>query len=256
MKVSLIQANLIWENEQANIINLEKLINNNISKTNLIILPEMFTTGFSMRPDENFSTMNSDVIAWMKKIVYQKDCAIAGTLIIKENDKFYNRLIYVSNTADVFFYDKRHLFRMVKEHQLYTPGIKQLTTMCHSWKIMWQICYDLRFPVWSRNTMNYDLLVYVANWPEKRINAWDILLRARAVENQCYVIGVNRVGFDGNNIPYNGHSVIISPHGDIVAQLPEDKEGVINFRLNLDNRLDLTKKFPFGLDRDNFSIDF
>lgn len=256
MKVSIIQANLVWENRSKNLINIEKLINDNISGTNLIILPEMFTSGFTMNPEKHFSTMNSDAISWMKKIAYQKDCAVAGSLIIKENGKYYNRLVFIDKQTNVHTYDKRHLFRMAHEQQKYTAGNKHLLTEHYSWKIMWQVCYDLRFPIWSRNTTNYDLLIYVANWPEKRIKAWDVLLRARAIENQSYVIGVNRVGFDGNKVPYNGHSVIISPEGDVLAQLPDDTEGVINYRLNLDKRLEYSKKFPVNLDRDNFSIDF
>jgi len=256
VKVSLIQSNLVWENELKNLSNLESLINTKISNTDIIILPEMFTSGFTMEPNNVFSTMKSDVITWMKKIVYQKDCALAGSLVIKEDNHYYNRLIFVSNLGEVSFYDKRHLFRMAHEHQKYTPGNRHLLTEYHGWNIMWQICYDLRFPVWSRNVQNYDLLIYVANWPEKRIEAWDILLKARAIENQSYVIGVNRVGFDGNNIPYNGHSVVISPKGEVLAQLPDDKEGVINYRLNLEKRTEFSRKFPVSLDRDNFSIDF
>jgi len=256
VKVSLIQSNIIWQNKLSNLINIERLINENISSTDLIILPEMFNTGFTMNPEKYFSTMKSNDVSWMKKIAYEKDCAVAGSLIIKENNRYYNRLVFIDKKNSIHFYDKRHLFRMAHEHSKYTSGKKHLLTEHYSWKIMWQVCYDLRFPVWSRNTSNYDLLIYVANWPEKRIKAWDVLLRARAIENQCYVIGVNRVGFDGNKVPYNGHSVIISPTGEILAQLPEDTEGVINFRLNLDKRLEFSKNFPVSLDRDNFSIDF
>lgn len=256
MKVSLIQSNIIWQDKLKNLINIERLINKNVSSTDLIVLPEMFNTGFTMQTNNNFSSMDSSDISWMKKIAYEKDCAVAGSLIIKENNNYYNRLVFVDIHNNVHFYDKRHLFRMAHENTKFTAGNKHLLTEHHSWKIMWQVCYDLRFPVWSRNTSNYDLLVYVANWPEKRIKAWDILLRARAIENQSYVIGVNRVGFDGNKVPYNGHSVIISPEGDILAQLPDDTEGVINYRLNLDKRLQFSKKFPVNLDRDNFSIDF
>jgi predicted amidohydrolase len=212
LSFSIIQTNLFWEDKGANLTHLEQKIMGIESYTEIIVLPEMFSTGFSMQPEIHAETMDGPTIDWMRRLSETKKAIITGSLIIKEEDKFYNRLIWMLPNGELGYYDKRHLFAFAGEDQHYTAGNKRLIASVKGWKINLQICYDLRFPVWARQTKGteseYDVLLYVANWPEKRNHAWKTLLTARAIENQCVTIGVNRVGLDGNNNAHSGDSLI------------------------------------------------
>ncbi len=252
MKISLIQTALIWEDPQANRANFEKLING-IWETDLIILPEMFATGFTMKPQAVAETMQGDTIAWMKVIAATKDCAITGSLVISENGKYYNRLLFVCPNGEIRTYDKRHLFSLADEDKAYTAGTEKLIVDYKGWKICPLVCYDLRFPVFARNVEEYDLLLYVANWPEPRIFAWDTLLKARAIENMCYVAGVNRIGEDENGNPYPGHSQVLDCLGATVIDANGD-EGVFTIELDREKMLETRRHFGFLNDRDRFTL--
>ncbi|NEW80406.1 MAG: amidohydrolase, partial [Gelidibacter sp.] len=206
LKIAMLQAELVWHNVELNRKNFLEKINQIKEQVDLIILPEMFTTGFSMHPQKIGDTMNGETVNWMRKIASEKDTAIAGSVIIFENNNFYNRFLFVHPSGEINFYDKRHLFTLAGEDKVYESGKEKLIVNYKGWKICPLVCYDLRFPVWARNVEDYDLLIYVANWPKIRIAAWDTLLKARAIENMCYTVGVNRVGVDANNYEYNGHS--------------------------------------------------
>lgn len=251
MKVALFQTAIIWENPQQNAVNLEQKINSLTDKVDLIILPEMFNSGFSMNPQQIAETMEGQTVSWMKSMATQKNTAITGSLAIFENGNYYNRMIFVYPNAQIKYYDKRHLFSLAHEDMYYKKGNPKVIIDFLGYKICMQICYDLRFPVFSRNIEGYDLLMYVANWPKTRINAWDVLLKARAVENLCYVIGVNRVGVDSNKLEYTGHSQVVDFEGNYVLE-PQLNEGI--FIVNLDKeKMDVyRKKFPFLNDKDNF----
>lgn len=226
--------------------------------TNLVILPEMFSTGFSMKPSILAETMDGETIAWMKRMASSKKIILTGSIIIKDNEHYFNRLIWMLPNGTLGFYDKRHLFAFAGEDQHYTPGNKRLITSVNGWKINLQICYDLRFPVWARQQSNdesteFDLLIYVANWPEKRNHAWKTLLTARAIENQSYVIGVNRVGEDGNQISHSGDSMLIDPLGNILFTQAHE-EVVHSFELTKDTLNNTRNSFPFWKDADQFNI--
>lgn len=265
LRVSLVQADLVWENKQANLEKLELMINSLRGKTELVLLPEMFSTGFSMRPELLAETMEGEAVAWMKRIAKENRIILAGSLIIREpsdEDKaiYYNRLIWMLPNGHWGSYDKRHLFSYGGENLYYTPGSRRFIASVNGWKINLQICYDLRFPVWARQGSGenlqpeYDLLVYVANWPEKRSYAWQSLLKARAIENQSYVIGVNRVGTDGNGIYHSGDSMIIDPLGEVLASC-NGKEEIINFTLHKGPLEEVRLKYPFLNDREFFHIE-
>lgn len=253
MKVALIQSSLFWENPKANRNYFEEKINNIAGKVDLIVLPEMFTTGFTMNAKNLAETMQGETIFWMQSLAKAQNSAITGSLIIKENNNFYNRLVFVFPSGEIQFYNKRHLFSLVGEDKIYTSGNQKWIIEYQGWKICPLICYDLRFPVFSRNTENYDLLIYLANWPKVRINAWDILLKARAVENLCYTIGVNRIGFDTNNFEHNGHSQAIDFFGNYVLE-PQDTESVFTVELNKEKLLETRKKLGFLGDSDAFDL--
>ena len=214
MRTTLIQAPLIWEKPEENLNYFENEILN-LPSTDLVVLPEMFTTGFSM--DVSQTDDGKPTLTWMKKMAKKHQFAICGSIKIKENKFFYNRLYFITPQEEVLFYNKRHLFSLANEDKVYTKGTQKVIVNYNHWKICLQICYDLRFPVFSRNVENYDLLIYVANWPITRINAWDALLKARAIENMCYTIGVNRTGIDANKISYNGHSQIVDYLGNYIS---------------------------------------
>ena len=262
MKLSLIQTTLVWENQEANRKQLSELIDSMKETTDLIVLPEMFTTGFTMKPELFSETLESSkTLIWLKEKALQKNCVITGSVSIKDGNKYYNRLFWVQPSGHVQTYDKRHLFRMGQEHMHYTAGTNRLITTIKEWTICPQVCYDLRFPVWSRNrftsnkdnsvSAEYDVLLYVANWPEVRRYPWKHLLIARAIENQCYVIGLNRVGADGNGIAHCGDSLIINPRGEIIHELPLNETCVYTATLDKQYLLDFRKAFPVGLDADN-----
>ena len=253
MKIALIQAPLVWENPKANRDYFEEKIKSVSDEIDLVILPEMFSTGFTMNPSEVFETMDGETISLLKNLAKAKNLAITGSLIIKENDKFYNRLVFVFPSGEIKKYDKRHLFSLAGEEKIYTAGNDKLIVEYLGWKICPLICYDLRFPVFARNVEDYDLLIYVANWPKVRINAWDILLKARAVENMAYTIGVNRIGKDGNDYPHNGHSQVVDFLGNYAIQ-PQETEGIFTTELNKKELQEARNKFGFLNDKDDFEI--
>jgi predicted amidohydrolase len=252
---TLIQTQLHWENKAANLAMLEQKINSIKEKTEVIILPEMFSTGFSMKPEQFAETMDGTTVAWMKKIASSKKIILTGSVMIEENKKYYNRLFWVLPNGEIGIYDKRHLFAFGNEDAHYTAGNKRLIASVKGWKINLQICYDLRFPVWARqqSPAEYDVLIYVANWPERRNHAWKTLLQARAIENQSYVIGVNRVGNDGNEIYHSGDSMVVDALGKILYH-KENDEDIFTITLEKDHLEETRNKFPFGKDADDFFI--
>src|SRR5664279_5691546 len=241
LTITLIQTNLHWEDKKANLDMFSKKIESITGKTEVIILPEMFNTGFSMKPEILAEEMNGETVQWMKKIAVEKKVILTGSMMIKDDGKYFNRLIWMLPNGEYGFYDKRHLFAYGNEHTHFNAGDKRLIASVKGWKINLQVCYDLRFPVWARQSplsvgegsgvrSEYDLLIYVANWPQRRIHAWKTLLQARAIENQCYVAGVNRVGDDGNGIHYSGSSMIVDPLGEILYE-NENEEAIFTYAL-------------------------
>lgn len=252
--VAIIQTNLIWENP----LNNRRILNDKINtiKTNvdLIILPEMFTSGFSMNAKVVAETMDGESITWLKEKAKEKQVAIIGSLVILENNKYYNRLVCIEPSGKITQYDKRHTFTLAGEHKVYTAGSEKVIFKYKGWKICPLVCYDLRFPVWARNTEDYDLLIYVANWPKIRINAWDALLKARAIENMSYCVGVNRVGLDGNNYEYPGHSGAYDVLGHRIDSIPENEETIEVVILEKDHIKKYREKLNFLKDKDDFSL--
>lgn len=254
LKVTLIQSSLYWQNAEANMAMFEEKIWKIKEQTDLIILPEMFTTGFSMDAPRLAEPMNFRAFKWMRQQAAQTGARVVGSVIIKEQDKFFNRLIWMEPDGNFSTYDKRHLFRMAGEDKVYTSGNKKIIKEIKGWKILPLICYDLRFPVWSRNVNNtYDLLLYVANWPSARSLAWNTLLRARAIENISYVAGVNRTFVDGNGLDYSGDSAIIHPNGKELCNLHQE-EKIITQTLSWEELKAFRDKFPAHLDSDQFQI--
>ncbi|NHM06002.1 amidohydrolase [Flavobacterium sp. CYK-4] len=253
MKVALIQTKLFWENPQANRLHFQNLIQSISEPVDLIVLPEMFSTGFTMHPKHVAETISGETASWLVAIANSKSAAITGSIVIEENGNFFNRLVFVFPSGEIQTYDKRHLFTLAGEDLEYKAGNQKLIVEYCGFKICPLICYDLRFPVFSRNTEAYDLLLYVANWPAPRVNAWDILLPARAVENQCYVIAVNRIGMDGNNHQYVGHSQVIDYLGNYLLK-PIEGEQIQIVSIDKESLLATRKKLAFLNDRDNFVI--
>lgn len=245
---------MVWEHPEQNRLNLLNKIESLSKPVDLIVLPEMFTSGFTMNPSEVAETMNGETVSWMKELAIQKKVAITGSLVIKENGQYYNRLVFVHPDGDIDVYDKRHTFTLAGENKVYSAGTKKLIVHYKGWSICPLICYDLRFPVWARNVENYDVLIYVANWPKVRIAAWDTLLKARAIENMSYCIGVNRVGLDGNNHEYSGHSAAYDVLGNRLDTIPYDKEAIEVVTLNKKVLETYRSKLNFLEDRDSFSL--
>jgi omega-amidase len=252
INITLIQSDIIWEDKISNLKNYQEKIDK-IESTDLIILPEMFTTGFSMNPKDISETMNGETIQWMKANASKMNSAICGSIIIEEEGKYFNRFIWVNPDGSIHQYDKKHLFSFAGENKNYTPGNKKIIIEYKGWKICPLVCYDLRFPVWSRNSEEYDLLIYVANWPTKRKLAWKSLLVARAIENQCYVIGVNRVGKDENNHYYSGESSLINALGETLY-INSHVEDVYSTTITKYELNKIRKLLPFLNDKDNFKI--
>ncbi|MBD1391922.1 amidohydrolase [Mucilaginibacter glaciei] len=254
LKITVFQGYLFWENIEKNLQNITLRLSGIREKTNLIILPEMFNTGFSMNAEALGESMGGKTMKWMQTTAQKYNCIVTGTLIIKENDKFYNRLIWMRPDGSYEHYDKRHLFALGKENETYTAGTKKLIVELKGWKICPMICYDLRFPVWLRNVNeDYDLLLIVANWPERRALHWRTLIPARAVENQSYVIGVNRVGHDGNEVYHSGDSTCIDPNGNVVYY-KRDEEDIYTFSIIGDEVKKARRAMPFLKDADKFEI--
>ena len=253
LKVALVQTNLVWENKKANLSLIESSIALLPTETDIIVLPEMFNTGFSMNPAANAEKMDGDTLNWMQDVAKQKNAILTGSLIIEEGNGYYNRLIWMLPDGTFQQYDKKHLFTLAGEENFYKPGNQKLIIEYKGWKICPMICYDLRFPVWIRNVENYDCLIIVANWPERRIFHWEQLLIARAIENQCFVVGVNRVGTDNNELYHNGNSMVVSPLGNTMIKLA-DMSTVANATLSYEKILQVRNDLPFLNDRDHFSI--
>ncbi|HET8885751.1 MAG TPA: amidohydrolase [Salinimicrobium sp.] len=253
LNITLIQTELEWENPIENKNNFEKIINDLKSASDLIILPEMFTTGFSMNAEKCAEEPNGSTFLWMQKMARENSAAITGSIIVKENDLFYNRLYFVLPDGTFFTYNKRHTFTLAGEDKIYASGKERLVVNYKGWKICPLICYDLRFPVWSRNNEDFDLLIYVANWPQTRIKAWDVLLKARAIENMSYCAGINRIGLDENNIQYSGHSIVWDSMGNECSK-PANSPNIIEAALSKTDLKNKRNKFRFLDDRDEFIL--
>jgi len=253
LKVVMIQTHLHWENAVANRSHFEALIAKVPKKTNLIVLPEMFTTGFSMNASNLAEAMQGNTINWMRQIAQDKKAAICGSIIIEENNHYFNRFLFVKPDGSLTFYDKRHTFNMAGEGEVFECGKEQVVVDYLGWKLCLQVCYDLRFPVFARNTSGYDVLLYVANWPKPRVAAWDALLKARAIENMCYTIGVNRIGLDGNGLEYVGHSGLYNVLGDEIA-FAKAQQKLLTATLFKKHILETRRKLPFLKDGDTFKI--
>ncbi len=254
LKIALIQSDLVWENPVQNRLNFAKKINSITQPVDIIILPEMFTTGFTMNASELAETMDAETVSWMKSIAKKSNAAIVGSIIISKAHNFFNRLLFVQPDGRIDTYDKRHTFTLAGEHKVYQAGSKRLILDYKGWKICPLVCYDLRFPVWARNTENYDLLIYVANWPKPRIAAWDALLKARAIENMSYCIGVNRVGLDASNYEYSGSSAVYDVLGEKISNIAIGIEQIEILTLEEKHIKKYREKLQFLNDQDGFNL--
>ncbi len=270
LKVTIIQSDLFWEDKQKNLDALSQKISSIAEATDLIVLPEMFTTGFSMHPEKFAEPLTGTTVNWMKAKAKEKNCVVTGSFICEEGGKHLNRLVWMNPDGTYSTYDKRHLFRMGDEDNHYGHGQKKIIVELKGWKICPLICYDLRFPVWARNKsvvrsgelvdkkgispLEYDLLIYVANWPERRAHPWKSLLIARAIENQSYVVGVNRIGNDGNDIYHSGDSVVLNAKGESISKTKSKEAFIETITLSYSELMEFRKMFPVMLDADDFEI--
>lgn len=261
LRFTLIQTALHWEDKVANLVMLENKIRSIIEPTHIVVLPEMFSTGFSMQPELLAEDMEGDTVAWMKAMAAEQKVIMCGSVIIRDHTdagpKYFNRLLWVLPNGQIGVYDKRHLFAFAGEDKHYTAGNKRLIASVNGWRMNLQVCYDLRFPVWARQSIptapEYDVLIYVANWPERRSHAWKTLLTARAIENQCFVIGVNRVGEDGNGIYHSGDSMVVNPLGEVLYHKAH-AEDVFTIALQRDELEQIRNGLPFLKDGDRFTL--
>lgn len=255
LSITILQTTLHWEDPAKNLEQISAKIEA-LSATDILVLPEMFTTGFTMKPELLAEEAGGMGLQWMQQQARARQCIVVGSISVKEQDQYYNRLYWVKPDGLFLSYDKRHLFSMGKEHEHYSAGSGKLIVDYKGWKICPLICYDLRFPVWSRNTQQdpYDLLIYVANWPEVRSYPWKQLLIARAIENQCYVAGVNRIGADGNHIAHSGDSVVLDARGQAISQTKAHEERLETLVLSYEALSDFRKAFPVLHDADRFTI--
>ena len=256
LKVTIIQSDLHWEDKSKNLEMFSQKIAAISEATDLIVLPEMFTTGFSMNPEKFAEQMTGTTLNWMKQKAKEKNCVITGSFICEERGKYFNRLVWMNADGTYKTYDKRHLFRIGDEDNHYGHGDRKIIVDLKGWKICPLICYDLRFPVWARNTKanHYDVLIYVANWPERRVHPWKSLLVARAIENQSYVVGVNRIGNDGNDIYHSGDSVVLNAKGESISKVKSKEDSIETITLNYSELAEFRKIFPAMLDADEFEI--
>lgn len=253
MKISVVQTDLTWEDKNANLLSFSRLITPLFGKTDLVILPETFSTGFTMRTADFAEPMKDRTFNWMKDLAIRGNFGICGSYIVEENGSYFNRFVFVNQCTE-HFYDKRHLFSIGDEDKFFTRGSVKTVFRYMDFRICPFICYDLRFPVWSRNRNDYDLAIYAANWPGARIGAWNVLLRARAIENQCYVAASNRTGVDGEGKSHPGMSQIINARGEVIAAAGEEPEKVISAELSIEELTDFRQKFNVLRDSDNFTI--
>lgn len=252
--VTLVETDLIWESPEENRSVIEKKLIQHSPPTDLFILPEMFTSGFTMTPEVVAEAMNGTTVNWLKTLSKRKEAAICGSLVIEDEGLYVNRFIFVSPEGDLWHYDKKHTFTLAGEHKAYKAGSEKVSFKYNGWRICPMICYDLRFPVWARNTEDYDLLVYVANWPKPRINAWDALLKARAIENMSYCVGVNRSGFDGNGHEYPGHSGVYDVLGNALDLKTNIDSELYTAVLSYKSIGKYRNKLNFLKDRDHFQL--
>ncbi len=254
LKIAILQFDIVWEDISSNILKIDTLIKQQHG-ADIVVLPEMFSTGFLPNKNSLAETMGGDTIKWMSDTAVNNNFVLTGSLIIENQNKRYNRLIWASPDGSIEFYDKRHLFSFAKENEKLSQGTKRTIFRYKGWRILPQICYDLRFPVWSRNCNDYDIAIYVASWPSERAWVWEHLLIARAIENQTFVIGANRVGIDGNGLNYSGKSMIIDPTGVIIKQATDDSEQIVTAKLSYKQLTQWQTKFPAINDRDNFKLE-
>jgi omega-amidase len=253
LKLALLQTVLHWESVEENLKMVERKVELLSEDLDLVVLPEMFSTGFTMNPYKVAEENSGEAMSRLIELSIENDFAICGSFVAKENGNYFNRFFWINEGKLEYTYDKRHLFRMAEENKVYSQGMADVRIKFKGWNIMPRVCYDLRFPVWSRSS-DVDLQIYIGNWPAARVAAWDKLLLARAIENQCYIIGVNRIGEDGNGIPYCGHSIAIDAKGDPISKTGNESEEWIFSSLDLDSLNDFRKKFPVALDADQFDI--
>lgn len=258
LKITMVQMDIAWHDPGKNLSALSDKLSD-VNHVDLIILPEMFTTGFTMDPESCYQTMEGPAVSWMKSLASEKKCCVMGSMVIRSEDSFCNRLICAHQDGGIQFYDKRHLFRMANEHDHYKVGKQKTIIEIKGWKIMPLVCYDLRFPVWSRNRktekgLEYDLVIYVANWPERRRYPWTQLLKARAIENLSYCIGVNRVGVDNNQISYSGDTACYDYKGEVLAECTPSTVEIKTLELVYQDLIDFRKNFPAWMDADDFEI--
>ena len=255
LKISIVQTDIAWENKQENLRMLREKLHALRGTTEIVVLPEMFSTGFTMKSRELAEPVSGITVRILKELAADFQLALCGSFICSERSNYYNRAFFITPEGEEFYYDKRHLFRMGNEAEYFSSGNNKLIISYRGWNICLLVCYDLRFPVWSRNVNNeYDLLIYVASWPQARRLAWDTLLCARALENMCYVCGVNRIGVDGNKLIYNGGSVVFSAKGEVLASVPDGEEGIETVSLSLISLKQLRDKFPVWKDADAFRL--
>ena len=255
LKISIVQTDIAWENKQETLRMLREKLHALRGTTEIVVLPEMFSTGFTMKSRELAEPVSGITVRILKELAADFQLALCGSFICSERSNYYNRAFFITPEGEEFYYDKRHLFRMGNEAEYFSSGNNKLIISYRGWNICLLVCYDLRFPVWSRNVNNeYDLLIYVASWPQARRLAWDTLLCARALENMCYVCGVNRIGVDGNKLIYNGGSVVFSAKGEVLASVPDGEEGIETVSLSLISLQQLRDKFPVWKDADAFRL--
>ncbi len=254
LKIAVIQSDLVWEDAKANRVQFTKKIHAITEEVDLIVLPEMFTTGFTMQPERVAETMQGDSVKWMQETAKSSKAALVGSIVIKEDKKFYNRLLFVHPDGKTELYDKRHTFTLAGEDRVYQAGNKKIIVAYKGWKICPLVCYDLRFPVWARNTEDYDMLIYIASWPKIRTTAWDALLKARAIENMAYCVGVNRVGYDVNDYAYSGSSAVYDVLGEKITNIALGKEQTEVVILSKSHIKKYRERLHFLGDRDAFSL--
>ena len=259
LTLTILQSNLVWEDAETNLTNFSKKLNQIDNPGDLVVLPEMFGTGFSINPEKIAEKPDGRTFNWMQEKAVELNCTVTGSVLINDGGKYFNRLFWVRPDGSFDYYDKRHLFRLGEEYKAFSAGQKRVIFELNGWKVFPQICYDLRFPVWSKNRYldnkyEFDLMIYVANWPEVRNYAWKQLLIARAIENQAYVIGVNRVGNDGKQIPHSGDSMILDCKGQILVQAKPHKEEIITTQISYSEMKNFRDQFTVGLDWDGFEI--